>query len=239
MSSTPIASKHWQGKAWTQLLAVVLGVLPLYFGLVVFQLRTEQVSIQAFALYLAMIAPLGLVNAWLLLRFLCGEALRDLERRPGKLSSDLLSALVLSLVIVIASVISTYFLSELLPDSRSNTSVKNLFRELAARPGLFVLFVGPLFFLGAASEEVVRAFLLSRLWKVWPSTPAKSVAIGISACLFGLIHLYQGPIGAGWTAVFGLIMASYYLRFGRVVPLIVAHYLTNALQVVVFSALAR
>ena len=39
--------------------------------------------------------------------------------------------------------------------------------------------------------------------------------------------------------IFGLIMAFYYLRFGRVVPLILAHYVTNALQVVVFSALAR
>jgi membrane protease YdiL (CAAX protease family) len=239
MSSTSIPSEHWQGKAWTQLLAAALGVLPLYLGLVIVQLLTEQISIQAFTLYLTVIAPLAIVTALLLLRFLCGETLRDLNRGPGKPATDLLAVLVLSLVIVIASVISTYFLSELLPDSRSDTSVKNLFRELAANPGLLVLFAGPLFFLGAASEELIRAFLLSRLWKVWPSTPAKLVAIVISACLFGLIHLYQGPIGAGWTAIFGLIMAFYYLRFGRVVPLIVAHYLTNALQVVVFSALAR
>jgi len=34
-------------------------------------------------------------------------------------------------------------------------------------------------------------------------------------------------------SIFGLIMALYYLRFGRVAPLILAHYLTNALQVIV------
>jgi len=33
-----------------------------------------------------------------------------------------------------------------------------------------------------------------------------------------------------------LISALYYLRFGRVVPLILAHYLTSAIQVVVFAA---
>ena len=240
MSSISGPTKPWQGKAWTQLLAVVLGVLPLYLGLVVLQLRTgQQLSIQAFILYLAVIAPLAIVIAFLLLRFLCAENPRDLNLRPGKLSSDLLAVLVLSLVIIVANVVSTYFLSGLLPESPSNTSVRNLFRELAASPGRLGLFVGPLFFLGAASEEVIRVLLLSRVWKVWPSTPVKLVAIVISACLFGLIHLYQGPVSAGWTAIFGLIMAFYYLAFGRVVPLILAHYLTNALQVVVFSALAR
>jgi membrane protease YdiL (CAAX protease family) len=77
-------------------------------------------------------------------------------------------------------------------------------------------------------------FLLSRLWKVWHSTVGRLLAVFLSACLFGLIHLYQGPVGAAWTAIFGLIAALYYLWFGRVVPLMLAHYLTNALQVVVF-----
>jgi membrane protease YdiL (CAAX protease family) len=190
-------------------------------------------------LYLAVIAPLGIVIALLLLRFLCGESPRDLNLRPGKLSLDLVAVLVLSLVIIVANVISTLLLSELLPESTSSTSVTDLFAELAGNPGLLVLFVGPLFLLGAASEEVIRVFLLSRLWKVWPSTAGKLLAIAISACLFGLIHFYQGPVGAAWTAIFGLIAALYYLWFGRAVPLILAHYVTNALQVVVFAVLAR
>jgi len=233
-------SKPWQRKAWIQLLAAVIGVVPLYSSLIILELRSgQQLSIQAFTLYLAVIAPLAIAVALLLLRFLCRENPRDLNLRPGKLSSDLLAVLVLSLVIIVASVISTHFLSELLPESPSNTSVRNLFVELAGNLGLLVLFVGLLIFLGAASEEVVRVFLLSRLWKVWPSTTGKLLVVVISACMFGLIHLYQGPVGAAWTAIFGLITALYYFRFGRVVPLILAHYLTNALQVVVFAVLAR
>jgi membrane protease YdiL (CAAX protease family) len=233
-------TKPWQGKAWVQLLAVVLGVLPLYSGLIILQLQSgQQLSIQAFILYLAVIAPLAIVIALLLMRFLCGENPRDLNLRPGKLSLDLLAVLALSVVIIVANVISTYFLSELLPESPSNTSVTNLFVELAGNPGLLVLFAGLLFFLGAASEEGIRVFLLSRLWKVWPSITGKLLVVVISACLFGLVHLYQGPVSAAWTAIFGLIMALYYLRFGRVVPLILAHYLTNALQVVVFAVQAR
>jgi membrane protease YdiL (CAAX protease family) len=232
--------KPWQGKAWVQLLAVALGVLPLYAGLIVLQLQSEQpISIQGFTLYLAVIAPLGIVIALLLLRFLCGENPRDLNLKAGRLSSDLLAVLVLSLLIIAASVISTGLLSELLPESPSDTSVTNLFMGLAGNPGLLALFLGLLLFLGAASEEVIRAFLLSRLWKVWPSSAGKWIAVVISAGLFGLIHLYQGPVSAAWIAIFGLIMALYYLRFGRVVPLVLAHYLTNALQVVVFAVRTR
>lgn len=229
-------SKPWQSKAWIQLLAVVIGVLPLYSSLIIYELRRNQpFSIQVFIIYLAVIAPLAIVVALLLLRFLCGQNPRDLNLRSDKLSSDLLAAFILSPVIIVANVISTYFLSELLPESATNTSVTNLFVELAGNPGLLVLFLGLLLLLGAASEEIIRVFLLSRLWKVWPSTMGKWIAVVVSACLFGLIHLYQGPVSATWTAICGLIMALYYLRFGRVVPLILAHYLTNALQVVVFA----
>ena len=48
----------------------------------------------------------------------------------------------------------TYFLSELLPESGSNMSGRNLFVGLASDPGLLMLSVGPLFFLGAAQAIV-------------------------------------------------------------------------------------
>jgi len=233
-------TKPWRGRAWTQLLAAVLGVLPLYSGLIILQLRSErQITMQGFTLYLAVISPLSIVVALLLLRFLCGEKPGDLNLRPGKLSTDLLAVLVLSVATIIASVTSTYILGELLPEASSNTSVADLFAELAGSPGQLLLFAGPLLLLGATSEEVTRVFLLSRLWKGWPTIPAKLVSIVVSASLFGLIHLYQGTVSASWTAIYGLMMALTYLRFGRALPLILAHYLTNALQVIVFALVAR
>lgn len=233
-------SRTWQGKVWIQVLAAVLGVLPLYSSLIIYQLRRGQPpSLQGFIFYLAVISPLAIVIALLLLRFLCGENPRDLNLRRGKLSSDLLAALILFPVILVANVVSNYLLLELLPESASSTSIKDLFMEVTSKPGLLVLFVGPLMLLGAASEELIRVFLLSRLWKAWPSTMGKLVFVIISACLFGLIHVYRGPVHVAWTAFFGLIMALYYLRFGRVLPLILAHYVTNAIQVVIVALLAR
>lgn len=238
MSSTQIESSElsrpWQSKASTQLLAVAIGVLPLYLGSILYQLRSDRpFSNQGFIFYLAVISLLAIVIALLLLRFLCGENYRDLNLKPGRLSSDLLAALILTSLILVVNVVSQYFLSDLLPVSVYNTSVKNLFVEMAGNPGSLVIFVGPLIFLGAASEELIRVFLLSRLWNNLRQVGRR----GHSACLFGLIHVYRGPVHFVSAAIFGLIMALYYLRFGRVFPFILAHYFTNALQAIVVAVL--
>jgi len=226
-----------ESRASLQLLAAVIGVLPLYSSLIAYQLRRGQpISVQGFIYYTAVISPLAIVIALLLLRFLCRENPRDLNLKPSRPSSDLIAALILFLVIIVANVVSNLLIPELLPNAASDTSIRSLFTALAGDRRLLVLFLGLLMPLAAASEEVVRVFLLSRLWQVWPSTAGKLVAVAVSACLFGLIHVYRGPASVLWTAVYGLISALYYLRFGRVAPLILAHYLTNALQVVVFAA---
>jgi membrane protease YdiL (CAAX protease family) len=233
-------SKPSQVKPRIHLTAAIIGVLPLHSSIIIHHLRSNQpISIQGFIIYLAVVSPLAILIALLLLKTLCGERFQDLNLRPGRLSTDLLAALILCPVIIAANVISNQLLSALIPNSAADPSVRNLFAEIAGNPKLFALFVGVLMPLGVASEEVIRVFMLSRLWKVWPSTAGKLIIVVISACLFGLIHLYQGPIGVVRSAVIGLIMALYYLRFGRVVPLILAHYITNTLQVVVFALAAR
>lgn len=228
-----LLSEPRQRGARVQLLAAVLGVLPLYSVTAILQLRHDlSISAWGFILYLGVISPLAILVAFLLLRFLCGENPRALNLATGGLSSDLVATLLLSLVIIVGNVVTIPLLSALLAEPSSNPSVSALFAELAGNSGLLILFVGLLIPVGAASEELIRAFLLSRLWKVWPSVPAKLAAVAASACLFGFIHFYQGPVHVAWAAVFGLIMGLYYFRFGRVVPLALAHYVTNALPVV-------
>jgi membrane protease YdiL (CAAX protease family) len=232
----PGLPRPWQSGARAQLLAAVLGVLPLYSGAVILQLRHDlSIPVWGFIVYLGVVSPLAIVVAFLLLRFLCGEYPRALNLASGRLAADLVAGLLLAPVIIVANVVAIPLLSALLTEASSNPSVAALFAELAGNSGLLILFVGLLIPMGAASEELIRAFLLSRLWKVWPSVPARLAAVFVSACLFGSVHLYQGPVHIAWAAVFGLIMGLYYLKFGRVVPLILAHYVTNALQVVVFA----
>jgi membrane protease YdiL (CAAX protease family) len=91
-------------------------------------------------------------------------------------------------------------------------------------------------FQNAATEEVVVVgYLLTRLEKlgVRPSR-----AIAISAAIRGSYHLYQG-IGAFFgNAFMGAVFGILYRRWGRVTPLLIAHFLIDAVAFVGYALLA-
>jgi hypothetical protein len=87
----------------------------------------------------------------------------------------------------------------------------------------------------AVEEVVVVGYLLTRLEKlgVRPSR-----AIAISAVIRGSYHLYQG-IGAFFgNAFMGAVFGILYRRWGRVTPLIIAHFLIDAVAFVGYALLA-
>jgi uncharacterized protein len=81
----------------------------------------------------------------------------------------------------------------------------------------------------ALVEEVVGiGYLLQRLRELgWPV----AAAVGVHALLRGTYHLYQGFGGFAGNAVMGVVFALFYLRFRRVMPLVIAH---TVLDVVAF-----
>jgi membrane protease YdiL (CAAX protease family) len=91
-------------------------------------------------------------------------------------------------------------------------------------------------FQNAALEEVVvLGYLMSRLEKLGVRP---SLAIAISAAIRGSYHLYQG-IGAFFgNAVMGAIFGVLYRRWGRVTPMIIAHFLIDAVAFVGYALLA-
>jgi membrane protease YdiL (CAAX protease family) len=87
----------------------------------------------------------------------------------------------------------------------------------------------------AVEEVVVVGYLLTRMEKlgVRPSR-----AIAISAAIRGSYHLYQG-IGAFFgNAFMGAVFGILYRRWGRVTPLIIAHFLIDAVAFVGYALLA-
>jgi membrane protease YdiL (CAAX protease family) len=87
----------------------------------------------------------------------------------------------------------------------------------------------------AVEEVVVLGYLLSRLDKlgVRPSR-----AIALSALIRGSYHLYQGAGGFIGNAVMGLIFAVLYRRWRRVTPMLIAHFLIDAVAFVGYALLA-
>ena len=84
-------------------------------------------------------------------------------------------------------------------------------------------------------EVIVLGYLLSRLDRlgVRPSR-----AIALSAVIRGSYHLYQGVGGFFGNAVMGAIFGVLYRRWGRVTPLLIAHFLIDAVTFVGYALLA-
>lgn len=104
-----------------------------------------------------------------------------------------------------------------------------LSREVIPATHLDVWFVVPLVvwaFANAFAEEVVVVWWLSdRLGKLGRSPGTIIVA---SALLRASYHLYQGiPAGVG-NAIMGLIFAAVFMKWKKIWPLIVAHFLIDA-----------
>jgi membrane protease YdiL (CAAX protease family) len=88
---------------------------------------------------------------------------------------------------------------------------------------------------GILEEVIVVGYLLSRLDRLGVRP---GLAIAISAVIRGSYHLYQGAGAFLGNAVMGAIFALLYRRWGRVTPLIIAHFLIDAVAFVGYALLA-
>jgi len=87
----------------------------------------------------------------------------------------------------------------------------------------------------AISEEVIMiGYLLSRLDRLG-MRPSRAIAL--SAVIRGSYHLYQGAGAFLGNAVMGLIFGYLFRRWGRVMPLIIAHFLIDAVTFVGYALL--
>ena len=81
---------------------------------------------------------------------------------------------------------------------------------------------------------MVVAYLVTRLrglrWKLWQIVLASSL-------LRGSYHLYQGFGAFVGNAIMGVVFAFFYVRFHRVVPLIIAHTVLDVVAFVGYTLL--
>ncbi len=81
-------------------------------------------------------------------------------------------------------------------------------------------------------EVVVVGYLVTRLRQIGWRLPA---VVATSALLRGSYHLYQGFGGFLGNAVMGVVFALFFIRYRRVGPLALAHFLIDAVVFVVYA----
>ena len=83
-------------------------------------------------------------------------------------------------------------------------------------------------------EIVVVMWLMTLLKHLRWSLPA---IIGASSLLRGSYHLYQGVSAGFGNIIMGVVFCYFYHRTGRVWPLVIAHFLIDAIAFVGYSLL--
>lgn len=83
-------------------------------------------------------------------------------------------------------------------------------------------------------EIVVVMWLMSRLRHLGWGLPS---AIAASSILRGSYHLYQGVSAGLGNIIMGVVFAYFYHRTGKVWPLVIAHFLIDAVAFVGYSAI--
>ena len=88
----------------------------------------------------------------------------------------------------------------------------------------------------AVLEEVVMVgYLFTRLAQLGWRVP---VIVDISAVVRGSYHLYQGLGGFAGNLVMGVVFGLIYLRWKRVMPLVIAHTLLDVAAFVGYALVA-
>jgi membrane protease YdiL (CAAX protease family) len=235
----------WQRHPLTQLAAVVVGVLPIYVLVLLGDLQAaRQGGFQFPRLQDTFINLLILVLGFgglllVLLRFVCGERLADLQRKSGSTLTDVAGGVLLALALIGTQVLFNLLLAASVQTSIPEANLAIAY-ELADDPLLLAFWLGPLVWLQAGFfEEFTRVFMLSRLWQVWPGRGERWAVLLGSALLFGLGHAYQGALGIAGTALIGFILGWHYLIYGRVLPLIIGHALYDTVVLLTMVAAVR
>ena len=107
--------------------------------------------------------------------------------------------------------------------------------NLAAHWWTVPVLIGYAFMNGILEEVVMLGFLFARLrdlaWRPW-------LIVAASALLRGSYHLYQGFGGFLGNIVMGVVFGAAYLRWGRVMPLVVAHVILDIVSFVGYALVA-
>ncbi len=221
----PIIQKFWQKKAWVQWLAGAIGVFPYMIGMLFpkfiqpFNVKNIIFGTSAWGICIVVIL--------MLLRYLYGERIRDLNMRAGTWWKDILTGIGLSVLTLTTLILLSETASHLFPGQR-NFVARVFFNQVFQNPWLFAFMIGPGILIAAGiGEELVRVFVLTRLWKLSTNTAWRWTAILLHAIVVGLGHIYEGPIGAIGVGIVNLLLSAHYLRYGRFTVLVIAHYLND------------
>jgi membrane protease YdiL (CAAX protease family) len=161
----------------------------------------------------------------LLLYCLCRQRFADLQIKAGTWLSDLAhGAALLLLNLYLIDPLYNFWVPLIASYGLETSNLEQMTSAETQSPLLQFVALGPYNWLAAAFfEELLRVFMLTRLWLLSGTTAMALFSIALASVLFGLCHIYQGLSGIIHAALFGLVASVYYWRYRRFWPLVLCH----------------
>jgi membrane protease YdiL (CAAX protease family) len=226
-------ARLWQGRSWTQFLAALAALVPMA-ALVVWTYFLQERSLTIAGLLLWPLLGGGGLILWLLFLHIrvSGDSLESLGLWKDKLWLDLVLGAAGSLVLLAIFFGFQATLARLFPPRPPVPEILELLSGLIRNPLLLAVWLGPVVWVGVAGfEELWRAFMLRRLWRVWGGRAGRWVALLCVSALVGLVHIYQGSAAVVSIGFMSVLMGWFFMATGRLRALIVAHALYDSIQI--------
>jgi membrane protease YdiL (CAAX protease family) len=226
-------ARPWQGRPSAQLLAASAALIPMA-ALVLWTYVLRESSLTIAALLLWPLLGGGCLILWLLFLHILvsGDSLESLGLRKDRPGLDLRLGAAGSLVLLGVKFGFQATLARVFPPNPPAEEIVELLSGLSRNPWLLALWLGPVVWIGIAGfEELWRAFMLRRLWRVWGGRGCRWASLLLVSVLFGLAHFYQGPAAVVEIGLISILMAWFFMATGRLRALIVAHALYDSVQI--------
>jgi membrane protease YdiL (CAAX protease family) len=231
MTGAIAAEKH---NVLRNILVVIIGIVPIYTYLLwSYYTRGEEYTISDMLLYPLVIGGVWIIMLLVLYRYYSGKRLALLNRRVGVWWKDIVMGIVLSAGLLVLFFLQQHFFNPLFQQQPPPHAIIELLGGLVRNWLLLALWLGPVVWIGVACfEELLRVFMLDLLWDVASSAFSIWLVLILSAVLFAVAHIYQGTANMIGIFVLAIVYGVFYLKVGRIWPMIIAHGLYDSLQVV-------
>jgi membrane protease YdiL (CAAX protease family) len=230
----PAEPRSWQALPATQFLAAVAAMLPMAaIGVWMYVIRDEPVGLGT--MFLGPLLGGGGLVLWILLLNgpVAGDSLAGLGFRLDRPWLDVGLGIALALGLLAFQFLFRATVGRLLPPRPPVEEMIELIAGVARSPLLLALWLGPVVWIGVALfEELLRVFLLRRLWRIGSGPVGRWVVVLVVSALVGLAHGYQGSAAIVSIGMMSAFKGWFFLATGRVRALIVAHALYDSIQIV-------
>ncbi len=184
-------------------------------------------------IYPLLFGGLSIVVIYVLKKYFLKESLKDFNPGKGKLVTDILWGLGLTVIYFILFFVERLTIANWL-SFIPNTELLGLMLDMRKNPFLIAIWFGPVLWIGIALyEELVRVFVLDSLWKFSNDKFWAFAVMFIASILIGLAHWSQGSYGIVTITIKSLVACYFFYKYRRLLPLIISHVLYDGVQVAI------